>query len=299
VGGKFLISHTSGRRWKYIREVRECIFGRVFHAVEMVHEGGVVQHGQEVAVKVRSSKAKIRERRHAEDPVVEIATLQYLSSNGSHPNVLQVVEVVEDAATIFLITPFCKGGELFDIICSCGRLEEAEARMYFLQLMHGLAHLDSLGICHRRDLSLENVLLLDEDQSQAVIMDFGMALRMPGGGGVRCAPQGAVGKPNYRTPEIYRNRPFHSGPVDIWACGVSLLIMLTGEDPPLHPPVTGIVHNVSGTVEQRLDSFLLRAGAHLSRSAIDLLRSMLRESPSQRLTLAEIGNHPWMLAVAD
>jgi calcium-dependent protein kinase len=44
--------------------------------------------------------------------------------NLSHPNILKLYEVFEDKTTIYLVTEFCDGGELFDEIISRGRFEE-------------------------------------------------------------------------------------------------------------------------------------------------------------------------------
>lgn len=82
-----------------------------------------------------------------------------------------------------------------------------------------------LWLSHR-DLSLENLLLLDN--GGLGIIDFGMALQVPrdreGRPGL-LSPQGSCGKANYMSPEILLNeRAFDGFKVDIWACGIILFM---------------------------------------------------------------------------
>lgn len=50
---------------------------------------------------------------------------------------------------MYIITPFCSGGEVFDIVADNGRFEEAEARSLFRQALNGLLFLKQHGVCHR------------------------------------------------------------------------------------------------------------------------------------------------------
>lgn len=160
-----------------------------------------------------------------------------------------------------------------------------------------------MGISHR-DISLENVLV--DQLSRAFIMDFGMCLRVPFGsesGEVvdvshytlrrLIVPQGQCGKPYYISPEVSQNvEPFDGFAVDVWACGVILFIMLVGrppfelanrEDPRFRMITRGGLMNM-------LNQWRLP----ISEDAGDLLQRMLREDPRDRLSLTEVGDHPWV-----
>jgi serine/threonine protein kinase len=52
---------------------------------------------------------------------------------------------------------------------------EPEARFWFRQIMDGVKHLHSKGVCHR-DLSPENVMM---DSQNSLIIDMDMAIRVP------------------------------------------------------------------------------------------------------------------------
>ncbi|CAM9759408.1 unnamed protein product, partial [Sphacelaria rigidula] len=58
-------------------------------------------------------------------------------------------QVLRDNRRMYIITPFCSGGEVFDIVADNGRFEEAEARSLFRQALNGLLFLKQHGVCHR------------------------------------------------------------------------------------------------------------------------------------------------------
>jgi serine/threonine protein kinase len=209
--------------------------------------------------------------------------------------VLTALEICHDAENIYSILEFCDGGELYDVIEESGAMPEAFARGFFRQILQGLAHLHQLGIAHR-DLSLENVLF-SRATNNCKIIDFGMALRLPRdeatGEVYLLPPQGVCGKRNYISPEVIDNRlPFNALHSDIWALGVILFIMLTGVPPvdtatPLDPRFRMVS---AGLIGNMLDQW----GIALSPLALDLINRTLRPNPSERLSLYEIAEHPWV-----
>ncbi|KAG7359834.1 serine/threonine protein kinase [Nitzschia inconspicua] len=246
-----------------------------------------------------------------EDPVKEIAAMQLVGN--SNPHVLGPIEVLQDGEFLFTVMPYCSGGDLFGVVVKFAEesggevgMPEPVARYWFRQILWGLHHLQSVGVCHR-DLSLENVLV---DRENCLIIDMGMCLRVPyndpsragnitdvtRGNGLRrlMRPQGVCGKHNYMSPEIFSNTaPFDGFAIDLWAAGVILYIMLTG-----FPP-----YDQANRTDQRFDLIVkgnlvrqLRSwGIHLSDDAGDLLQSMLQLDPRDRLTLAEVMAHPWVV----
>ena len=176
-----------------------------------------------------------------EDPIKEIAAMQLIGN--SHPNVLGSVEVLQDNEHLYSIMPYCRGGDLFGVVLDvaekrqaneaiegAGGMSEPVARYWFRQLLLGLHHLQSKGICHR-DLSLENILV---DIHHCLVIDMGMCLRVPyhcdGGGDGKAVdveqgtdrrlivPMGTCGKKNYMSPEVYENKDNFDGfAVDLWS----------------------------------------------------------------------------------
>jgi serine/threonine protein kinase len=174
-----------------------------------------------------------------------------------------------------------------------------------LLYFQGLHRLQELGICHR-DLSLENVLV---DRDNCLVIDMGMCLRVPyndrekpGGisdvqkGGLRrlMKPQGTCGKHNYMSPEIFENtKAFDGFAIDVWAAGAILYIMLTGF------PAFDQAYRadqrfdliVNGNLMQQLKEWQI----FISPDAGELLQSMMQLDPRDRLTLAEVMSHPWVM----
>ena len=275
-----------------------------------------------VAVKVNYCERMERLRnRHAEDPLKEIAAMQLIGE--SHPNVLGCREVLFDGSNLNIVMRYCESGDLFQLMqdSQANRLSddderlgvsEGQARYWFRQIMAGVQHLHSKGICHR-DLSPENVMI---DQAGSLIIDLGMCLGVPyrvpndparvtdigqasrlatahGSRPLRCLfkPQGACGKLPYMSPEIYKNRAsFDGAAADVWTAGTILFCMVTGNRSYQRP------HSSDPQfywMSRGLTQLLSDWGVVLSPEGIHLLQNMLQIDPRLRLTIDEVVNHPW------
>ena len=91
----------------------------------------------------------------------------------AHHHVVNMVECFRDRTYIYLVMEFCGRGELFDVLCNSPqeRFPERVARRYFRHIVSGVLHLHKHGIVHR-DISLENVLLNEQDNAK--LCDFGL-----------------------------------------------------------------------------------------------------------------------------
>ena len=159
-----------------------------------------------------------------------------------------------------------------------------------LETLHGA------GVAHR-DLSLENIMIHND---RAVIIDLGMSLPMPydphTGQRRLIAPQGAAGKLKYMAPEVYASQTntegFDGCAIDLWAVGVIMFIMLTGEMPWQFPDPTDI--KFQKFTDGWIEPYLKGQGYPLSANAYCLLQRMLWLNPRDRLSMAQIRAHPWM-----
>jgi serine/threonine-protein kinase SRK2 len=142
---------------------------------------------------------------------------------------------------------------------------------------------------------------------ECLISSLGFSLRIPTSenGNVLhlIEPQLACGKrPEYVAPEIFKSQAFDGFIVDLWAVGVILYKLLFGSDMlfsaaiPEDPKFQDIC--LRGNLKSVVDKFhaLIPDEKPVSDDAIDLLQSMLRAEPADRLTLAQIKDHPWMKA---
>eukprot|EP00934_Nitzschia_sp_Nitz4_P002074 Nitzschia sp. Nitz4//scaffold131_size63436//538//1777//NITZ4_006258-RA/size63436-snap-gene-0.46-mRNA-1//-1//CDS//3329535217//2074//frame0 len=293
------------------RKVKKCIFGVVKECTILKFRNDpetpweVTEH--KAAGKIMSWQ-KIRDLQHIEDPQKEVAAMQYISSDGQHPHVMGVLDVLQDEEYLLLFMPYCSSGDLFGFVQQAGRFPEPMARYWFRQILDGLSHLQRKGVCHR-DMSLENILV--DKYTRSLVIDLGMCLRVPydnGSGMVSDVSQGGLrrlmkplvpcGKPNYISPEILSSdSPFDGFAIDLWATGVILFIMLVGLPPwefarPEDPRYRMIS---KGKLSRMLDSWK----RPVSPLAADLLQKMLTEDPRQRLSLTEVKDHPWVVTDED
>ena len=242
---------ASGAHYELVRTLKQCIYGKVKHAVRLVERDGALvrlEPFQNVAIKI-ISRAMLDEGRLAENPMVELRVQQRLSDPG-HANVLGIVDVVFDDQYVYAVLPYCNGGELFSVIEERGAMTQPQARHFFGQIARGLVYLHSHAVCHR-DMSLENVLLHTPEGAEAaggaaaaeraLIIDFGLCIHP-----VHMAEDGETslpmpsaqraGKLAYMAPEVYLPQgQFVPFAIDMWCMGVMLFIMCTGAPPYEHP----------------------------------------------------------------
>lgn len=170
-----------------------------------------------------------------------------------HPNIVQLIDMVETDRYIGIILEYASGGELFDYILNHRYLKDGSARRLFAQLVSGVGYLHKKGIVHR-DLKLEN-LLLDKNRN-IIITDFGFAntfnpnedllekeeqgltdrdyvkkigLDKVKSNGMRKGDlmQTSCGSPCYAAPELVVSDCLYTGrKVDVWSCGVILVCSL-------------------------------------------------------------------------
>jgi serine/threonine protein kinase len=120
------------------RKLKKCIFGVVKECTVLKFRNDmnvpweVTPH--KAAAKIMSWK-KIRELRHIEDPQKEVAAMQYVSEVYAHPNVMGVLDVLEDEDYLLMFMPYCSSGDLFGFVQSAGRFPEPMARYWFRQIL--------------------------------------------------------------------------------------------------------------------------------------------------------------------
>lgn len=282
---------SSGNFYEFGRILRESIYGQVNHGIRLTkNDSGYYNRLESCAIKVYI-KARLRSYhgKTQENPISEISAHQYI---GYHENIINPIECCHDSEYIYAIMEYCDGGELFDLIEETGAFTESRAKIYFKQILSGVSHLQSRGIGHR-DLSLENIL--HSSKGICKVIDFGMCLRVPQElPRVLIPPQGVCGKRNYISPEVLANlSPFNLYRSDIWAVGVMLFIMLTGI-----PPVesaTPVDPRYRMLRDSKLPEMLQQWSINLSNHAVDLLERILKCNPTERLSIAEIQQHPWIV----
>lgn len=120
------------------RRLKQCIFGVVKECTILRFRNDVQVPwevtSRKAAVKIMSWE-KIRALQHIEDPVKEVAAMQYVNRNGNHPHVMGVLDVLQDEEYLLLFMPFCSSGDLFSFVQSAGKFPEPMARYWFRQIL--------------------------------------------------------------------------------------------------------------------------------------------------------------------
>jgi eukaryotic-like serine/threonine-protein kinase len=136
----------------------------------------------------------------------------------------------EGSGTMYLALPRIEGPPLDALLKSEGPLEIARGAAIVLDVCAALSEAHSQGVIHR-DLKPGNVLLHDGDR--AVVVDFGMAKIMTGGGtGTTALTQHNMvfGTPEYMAPEQARGDELNAR-CDVYATGIILYEVVTGRVP--------------------------------------------------------------------
>ncbi len=169
----------------------------------------------------------------------------------SHPNVVTVFESGVADGLPYLVMEYVDGVTLRDAM-RAKKLTPAEALKIIPQVCDALEYAHSQGVVHR-DVKPENILL--DKAGRVKIADFGLAkLADPDGVSLTRTHQ-AMGTPHYMAPEQWERPGEVDHRADIYALGVLLYELLTGELPlgRFDPP------SVKARVDARIDELILRA----------------------------------------
>jgi serine/threonine-protein kinase len=154
-----------------------------------------------------------------------------LTANLQHPHILPLFDSGEADAFLFYVMPFVEGESLRARLSREKQLPVAEAVRIAVEVASALDYAHRHGVVHR-DIKPENILLHD---GQALVADFGIALAASKAGGNRMTETGmSLGTPHYMSPEQAMGEREITARSDVYALGVVLYEMLTGD-----PPFTG------------------------------------------------------------
>jgi tetratricopeptide (TPR) repeat protein len=143
----------------------------------------------------------------------------------SHPNIVTIHEVAEDAGRYFIAMEFLEGQTLRQRMSAGGPLPVSEATRIAAALADALSYAHARGIVHR-DIKPDNVHLLPGGQVK--LTDFGIA-RILGEAQLTVAGQ-VFGTPSYMAPEQIRGGSI--GPyTDVFSLGILLWEMVAGRKP--------------------------------------------------------------------
>ena len=256
-----------------------------------------------VVIKVMPHPQRPTHKGCVDDALAEIGALQLLQQQPHHSNTIHLLDCMQDKDFLYLVLPYLSGGDLFSLVEEAGDqpISESTAASYIRQMAKGLLFMkQTAGLAHH-DVSLENVMLTDKEQGQVKIIDLGMCLRVPDRTcvdddepePVYLRPQRCRGKPSYLAPEVVLEEPCDPFAADVWSLGICMYILLTGRPLYSSPHDQAFKAMARGGVRQVV-ALYETFGLHLSPCAKDLVCSMLDADATQRPTLEEVLEHPFL-----
>uniref|UniRef100_A0A8C9T604 calcium/calmodulin-dependent protein kinase n=1 Tax=Scleropages formosus TaxID=113540 RepID=A0A8C9T604_SCLFO len=235
--------------------------------------------GQEYAAKIINTK-KLSARDHQKlEREARICRLL------KHPNIVRLHDSISEEGFHYLLFDLVTGGELFEDIVAREYYSEADASHCIHQILDSVSYIHQHDIVHR-DLKPENLLLASKCKNAAVkLADFGLAIEVQGD---QQAWFGFAGTPGYLSPEVLRKEAYGK-PVDIWACGVILYILLVG-----YPPFWDEdQHKLYQQIKAGAYDFPSPEWDTVTPEAKNLINQMLTINPAKRITAQEALKHPW------
>ncbi|XP_052335212.1 calcium/calmodulin-dependent protein kinase type II subunit beta-like isoform X13 [Oncorhynchus keta] len=236
--------------------------------------------GQEYAAKIINTK-KLSARDHQKlEREARICRLL------KHSNIVRLHDSISEEGFHYLLFDLVTGGELFEDIVAREYYSEADASHCITQILDSVHHIHQHDIVHR-DLKPENLLLASKCKNAAVkLADFGLAIEVQGD---QQAWFGFAGTPGYLSPEVLRKEAYGK-PVDIWACGVILYILLVG-----YPPFWDEdQHKLYQQIKAGAYDFPSPEWDTVTPEAKNLINQMLTINPAKRITAQEALKHPWV-----
>ncbi|XP_033502343.1 calcium/calmodulin-dependent protein kinase type II subunit beta isoform X2 [Epinephelus lanceolatus] len=236
--------------------------------------------GQEYAAKIINTK-KLSARDHQKlEREARICRLL------KHSNIVRLHDSISEEGFHYLLFDLVTGGELFEDIVAREYYSEADASHCIHQILDSVSYTHQHDIVHR-DLKPENLLLASKCKNAAVkLADFGLAIEVQGD---QQAWFGFAGTPGYLSPEVLRKEAYGK-PVDIWACGVILYILLVG-----YPPFWDEdQHKLYQQIKAGAYDFPSPEWDTVTPEAKNLINQMLTINPAKRITAQEALKHPWV-----
>ncbi|ELV09257.1 MAP kinase-interacting serine/threonine-protein kinase 2 [Tupaia chinensis] len=230
-----------------------------------------------------------------------------------HRNVLELIEFFEEEDRFYLVFEKMRGGSILSHIHKRRHFNELEASVVVQDVASALDFLHNKGIAHR-DLKPENILCEHPNQVSPVkICDFdlGSGIKLNGD----CSPISTpelltpCGSAEYMAPEVVEafseEASIYDKRCDLWSLGVILYILLSG-----YPPFVGRCGSDCGwdrgeacpacqnmlfeSIQEGKYEFPDKDWAHISFAAKDLISKLLVRDAKQRLSAAQVLQHPWV-----
>jgi len=247
-------------KYKILSQLGEGGMSIVYNALDTVL-------GREVAIKMLkyeiASKADFKKRFKQE--AVTIAKL-------THPNILHVIETIDDYSTCFIVMEKLDGYDLKYYLQEQGVFSSKQTCDIISQLALALEYAGNKhngGIIHR-DIKPANIVL--DYQGNVKLMDFGIATTSEE------ASKNFEGTILYTAPEMLQKKDFDYR-IDIYALAMTAYAMLTGKTPFRAPTMLGIMQKIINQEPRDIKELV----PNISDGLDEFIKRALVKDPKQRI----------------
>ncbi|KAJ8356822.1 hypothetical protein SKAU_G00196160 [Synaphobranchus kaupii] len=256
---------------------------------------------------------KIIEKRPGHSRSRVFREVEMLYQCQGHRNILELVEFFEEEEKFYLVFEKLRGGSVLTHIHKRRHFNEQEASIVVQEIASALDFLHNKGMAHR-DLKPENILCEHGDKISPVkICDFdlGSGIKLNSDSSPISTPEllTPCGSAEYMAPEVVEafseEASMYDKRCDLWSLGVILYIMLSG-----YPPFVGRCGSNCGwewgepchacqnmlfeSIQEGKYEFPEKDWAHISSRAKDLISKLLVRDAKNRLSAAQVLQHPWV-----
>ncbi|MED6240220.1 hypothetical protein ATANTOWER_017729 [Ataeniobius toweri] len=240
---------------------------------------------RKLAVKIINKKNFQSEGTATRNAETEIQILQRVD----HPCLIKTEDFYQTEDSYYIVLELMEGGELFHRVKSQQQLNEGVAKLYFYQMLCAVQYLHRNGIIHR-DLKPENILLSsNEDTCLIKVTDFNQSRILEEAALMRTL----CGTPSYLAPEVFTHASTtgYGLAVDAWSLGVLLFVCLSGYAP-FHESFSE--NSVKEQIIRGEFTMVPSKWRRVSNQAKDVVRKLLVVDPTQRMSVDEALQHPWL-----
>ena len=206
----------------------------------------------------------------------------------SHPNIVKIYEFYISNSHYYIVTEFCRDGELFSYIKN--KYSERQLAVLFYQVFSGLWYLHDNKILHR-DIKLENIMISQKEKDYETgeelfwvkIIDFGTAKIFE----KNKKEKDVVGSSYYIAPEVLQQN--YNEKCDTWSVGVILYMMLVGRAPFDGKDDEEIILKINSADYNSKEPKLMKHSPEVR----DLVSKLLEKDTDKRYSAREAIAHPW------
>jgi serine/threonine-protein kinase len=256
-------------RYRIIGELGRGGMGAVLRGIDPSLE-------REVAIKIIAPRQELSESGYQE-LIQRFLREAKLAARINHPGVVTVFDAGQDGSTLFLVMELIEGESLAQRLTRGDYPDRSEALRIVADTADALAAAHSLGVVHR-DIKPSNIMLTRDGRVK--VSDFGVAKAIGDDTGLTRTGI-SVGSPSYMSPEQVMGEDL-DGRADLFSLGVVLYQMLLRRKPFPADTITTLVYQILNT-----DPFERVELSSLDHGTIELLRSCLAKSPTERVTDAQ------------